>query len=163
MVNAAGLSAQRAGFQDGDCWINPIPLFHTGGGVLASIGSLARRGTQVVVPRFEAGLVLDLIEAEHGSMVLTVPTILLAMLEAHGQAPRDISSLHTVMSGGAKVPDTLVRRTTATFGCEFSILFGQAELHGVLTRIRDLGLTIVSVERGEECQSEEPGDRETII
>jgi len=136
VVNAAGLSAQRAGFQDGDCWINPIPLFHTGGGVLASIGTLVQRGTHVVVPGFEPSLVLDLIEAEHGSMVLTVPTILLAMLEAHDRAPRDVSSLRTVMSGGAKVVDTLVRRTTATFGCEFSILFGQAELHGVLTQTR---------------------------
>jgi fatty-acyl-CoA synthase len=136
VINAAGLSARRAGFADGDAWINPIPLFHTGGGVLASIGSLAQRGTHVVVPRFEPGLVLDLIEAEHGSMVLTVPTILLAMLDQHAQAPRDVSSLRTVMSGGAKVPDTLVRRTTATFGCEFSILFGQAELHGVLTQTR---------------------------
>jgi fatty-acyl-CoA synthase len=136
VVNAAGLSARRAAFADGDCWINPIPLFHTGGGVLASIGTLAQRGTHVVVPQFDPGLVLDLIEAEHGSMVLTVPTILLAMLEAHGQAPRDVSSLHTVMSGGAKVPAALVRRTTATFGCEFSILFGQAELHGVLTQTR---------------------------
>ena len=63
-------------------------------------------------------------------MVLTVPTMLLAMLERYASAPRDLSSLRTVMSGGAKVADTLVRRTTQTFGCEFSILFGQAELHG---------------------------------
>ncbi|MGI8450941.1 MAG: AMP-binding protein [Streptosporangiaceae bacterium] len=134
LVNAAGLSAQRAGFQDGDTWINPIPLFHTGGGVLAGIGCLARRAAHVVVPQFDPALVLELIEAERGSMVLTVPTILLAMLENYGRQPRDLSSLRTVMSGGAKVPDSLVRRTTQTFGCEFSLLFGQAELHGVLTQ-----------------------------
>jgi fatty-acyl-CoA synthase len=136
LVNAAGLSAERAGFQDGDAWINPIPLFHTGGGVLAGIGCLARRGTHVVVPQFDPALVLELIEAERGAMVLTVPTMLLAMLERYASAPRDLSSLRTVMSGGAKVADTLVRRTTQTFGCEFSILFGQAELHGVLTQTR---------------------------
>jgi fatty-acyl-CoA synthase len=134
LVNAAGLSAERAGFQDGDTWINPIPLFHTGGGVLAGIGCLARRAAHVVVPQFDPALVLELIEAEHGSMVLTVPTILLAMLENYDAQPRDVSSLRTVMSGGAKVPDTLVRRTTQTFGCGFTILFGQAELHGVLTQ-----------------------------
>ncbi len=138
LVNAAGLSAQRAGFRDGDTWINPIPLFHTGGGVLAGIGCLARRAAHVVVPQFDPGLVLELIEAERGSMVLTVPTILLAMLEDHGRQPRDLRSLRTVMSGGAKVADSLVSRTTKTFGCEFSILFGQAELHGVLTPDPDL-------------------------
>jgi fatty-acyl-CoA synthase len=88
----------------------------------------------VVVPQFDTALVLELIEAEHGSMVLTVPTILLAMLENYDRQPRDVSSLRTVMSGGAKVPDTLVRRTTATFSCGFTILFGQAELHGVLSQ-----------------------------
>jgi len=134
LVNAAGLSAERAGFLDGDTWINPIPLFHTGGGVLAGIGCLARRAAHVVVPQFDPGLVLELIEAEHGSMVLTVPTILLAMLDNYDRQPRDVSSLRTVMSGGAKVPDALVRRTTQTLGCGFTILFGQAELHGVLSQ-----------------------------
>ena len=64
---------------------------------------------------------LELIEAEHGSMVLTVPTILLAMLGELRPQPRDVSSLRTVMSGGAKVPDTLVRRTTETFSGGFTI------------------------------------------
>ena len=107
--------------------------------MLAGIGCLARRAAHVVVPQFDPGLVLELIEAERGSMVLTVPTILLAMLENYDRQPRDVSSLRTVMSGGAKVPDTLVRRTTQTFGCGFTILFGQAELHGVLTPDPDLG------------------------
>ena len=102
--------------------------------MLAGIGCLARRAAHVVVPQFDPGLVLELIEAEHGSMVLTVPTILLAMLENDDRQPRDVSSLRTVMSGGAKVPDSLVRRTTQTLGCGFTILFGQAELHGVLTQ-----------------------------
>jgi fatty-acyl-CoA synthase len=134
VVNASQFSATRAGFREGDCWINPIPLFHTGGGVLASVGCIARRGKHVVVPQFEPGLVLELIEAEHGSMVLTVPTILSALLDHPDRPDRDLSSLRTVMSGGANVAAELVRRTKSTLGCDFSILFGQAELHGTLTQ-----------------------------
>ncbi|WGX96099.1 AMP-binding protein [Nocardioides sp. L-11A] len=134
VVNASRLSAERANFRDGDCWINPIPLFHTGGGVLGSVGTLARRGRQVVVPQFEPGLVLDLIESERGNLIVTVPTILLALLDHPERPARDLSSMRTIMCGGAKVPEDLVRRTKEIVGCDFSILFGQAEMHGVLTQ-----------------------------
>jgi fatty-acyl-CoA synthase len=134
VVNTSRFSAARAGFQEGDCWINPIPLFHTGGGVLAGVGCIAQRGKHVVVPQFEPGLVLELIEAERGSMVLTVPTILTALLDHPDLPRRDLTSLRTVMSGGANVAAELVRRTRATLGCDFSLLYGQAELHGTLTQ-----------------------------
>jgi fatty-acyl-CoA synthase len=134
VVNASRLSAERANFRDGDCWINPIPLFHTGGGVLGSIGALARRGRQVVVPRFDPGLVLDLIESEGGNLIVTVPTILIALLDHPDRPARDLSSMRTIMCGGTKVPEALVRRTNELIGCDFSILFGQAEMHGVLTQ-----------------------------
>jgi fatty-acyl-CoA synthase len=134
VVNASRLSAERAGFRDGDAWINPIPLFHTGGGVLASIGTLARRGVHVVVPQFDPALVLELMETERGALILTVPTILLGLLDHPDRPARDVSALRTVMCGGAKVPADLVRRTKSTWGCDFSILFGQAEMHGVLTQ-----------------------------
>ncbi len=136
VVNASRLSAERAGFRDGDAWINPIPLFHTGGGgVLASVGTLARRGgVHVVVPQFDPALVLELMETERGAMILTVPTILLGLLDHPDRPTRDVSALRTVMCGGAKVPADLVRRTKDTWNCDFSILFGQAEMHGVLTQ-----------------------------
>ena len=135
LVNAAGLSAQRAGFRDGDTWINPIPLFHTGGGVLA--GSAAwpgatrtrrtrvRRGPGAGADRGGAG--------QHGAHGADHPA-------GHAREPRPAAARPVLAAHGdvgrAKVPDTLVRRTTQTFGCEFSILFGQAELHGVLTQTR---------------------------
>ncbi|ABL83634.1 MULTISPECIES: AMP-binding protein [unclassified Nocardioides] len=175
VVNASSLSAQRANFRDGDCWINPIPLFHTGGGVLGSIGTLARRGRQVVVPQFEPGLVLDLIENEGGNLIVTVPTILIALLDHPDRPSRDLSSMRTIMCGGAKVPEDLVRRTNEIVGCDFSILFGQAEMHGVLTQslptdspqdqATTLGIPLVHVEvkvadpvTGEPVPIGQPGE-----
>jgi fatty-acyl-CoA synthase len=60
--------------------------------------------------------------------------MLLALLEQPGLAARDLSSLRTVMSGAAVVPAALVRRTTETFGCQTAIVFGQTELHGVISQ-----------------------------
>jgi fatty-acyl-CoA synthase len=133
-VNAAAFSAERAGFADGDVWIDPIPLFHVGGSVLTGVGTIVRRGTHVVVPGFEPGLVLELVEAERGNLLLAVPTMLLALLDHPDRPRRDLASIRTVMSGSSTVPADLVRRTKAELSCDFSILFGQTELHGVLTQ-----------------------------
>ena len=42
-------------------------------------------------------------------------------------ASRDLSSVHTVCSGGATVPADLVRRIESTLGVQFSIIYGQTE------------------------------------
>ena len=39
-----------------------------------------------------------------------------------------------MMSGASFVPAELVRRVKEAFGCQFSIVFGQTELHGVVTQ-----------------------------
>ena len=59
----------RAGFTDEapPTWINPMPLFHIGGAGLATVGTLARAGTHVVMPGFDVELFLELAEAEQGT------------------------------------------------------------------------------------------------
>jgi fatty-acyl-CoA synthase len=133
-INASKYCAVRAGFSDGDTWVNPIPLFHVGGGVLGGIGTLACRGTHVVVPGFDPDLVLELLESESGSLVVAVPTMLIALLEHAERRPRRLEHLRTIMSGSTTVPAELVRRTKTQLGCDFAILFGQTEVHGVLTQ-----------------------------
>jgi fatty-acyl-CoA synthase len=41
IVNNARLSALRAGVANGGVWLNPLPLFHTGGCVFNALGSMA--------------------------------------------------------------------------------------------------------------------------
>ena len=134
VVNASRFVALGSGVQDGGVWVNAMPMFHIGGGTLTELGTIAQRGTYVLLPGFDPGLVLELIEAYRGTIMLAVPTMLLALLEQPGLAARDLSSLQTVMSGAAVVPAALVRRATQTFGCQFTIVFGQTELHGVISQ-----------------------------
>jgi fatty-acyl-CoA synthase len=134
MVNASRYVALGAGFTDGGVWVNAMPMFHIGGGTLTELGTIARRGTYVLAPGFDPGLVLDLIESCGGTLTLAVPTMLIAMLEHDSLPARDLSSLRTIMSGAAVVPAPLVRRVTETFGCQFTIVFGQTELHGVISQ-----------------------------
>jgi fatty-acyl-CoA synthase len=134
VVNASRFVAIGSGVRDGGIWVNAMPMFHIGGGTLTELGTIAQRGTYVLLPGFDAGLVLELIETYRGTMILAVPTMLLAMLDHPDLASRDLSSLQTVMSGAAVVPAALVRRATETFGCKFTIVFGQTELHGVISQ-----------------------------
>ena len=79
---------------------------------------------------------LELIEAERGTVVLGVPTMLIAMLEHPDAARRDLSSLKVVASGGSSVPPELVRSFSARFGVRFSVVYGQTESSPLITMVR---------------------------
>jgi fatty-acyl-CoA synthase len=134
IVNASRFVARGAGAADGAVWINAMPMFHIGGGALTEIGTFAFRGTYVLMPAFDAGLALELIETYAGTITLVVPTMLSALLSHPDLEKRGNRSLQSIMSGASFVPAELVTRAKDAFGCQFSIVFGQTELHGVITQ-----------------------------
>jgi fatty-acyl-CoA synthase len=134
IVNAARFVAQRAGVADADVWVNAMPLFHVGGSGVATVGVLAKRGTLVLMPGFDAARLLELVETERGTLTLLVPTMVIAVLEHADRSRRDLSSLQTILVGGAPVPEILAKRARQSFGCRFSILYGQTELNGAITQ-----------------------------
>ena len=136
LVNEATFVAERAGMSDGGVYINAMPMYHIGGGAVTSFGAWAKRGTFVILPGFDPGLVLEAFETYRGTHSLLVPTMLIAMLDHPDRATRDLSSIQTILSGASAVPAALVRRTTSLLGCQFSILFGQTEAHGVVSQTR---------------------------
>jgi fatty-acyl-CoA synthase len=136
LVNEAHFVALRAGMADGDVYINAMPMYHIGGGAVTSFGAVAMHGTFVIMPGFDAGLMLELFETYRGTHSLLVPTMLMAVLDHPDRPSRDLSSLKTVLSGASAVPAALVHRTIDLLGCRFSILFGQTEMHGVISQTR---------------------------
>ncbi|PXY18447.1 AMP-binding protein [Prauserella flavalba] len=136
ICNTPNLVLTQCGMELGDVWLNAMPLFHVGGCVTACLGIVARQGTHVVAPEFEPGLVLELMESERVNMGLFVPTMLIRLLDHPRFAERDMSSVHTLVSGAAPVPAELIRRTKAAFGCSFTNIYGQTEVSGVVTTTR---------------------------
>ena len=108
--------------------LTPMPLFHTGGCVMAVLGAAWLREQLVLVEQFDPGLVLELIETYRPDAMSGVPTMLIALMSHPDFATRDISSLRAVLSGGAMVPPDLVRNIESTLGCAFQIVYGQTEL-----------------------------------
>ncbi len=136
LTNNARFYAERLGLRPGEVYVNPMPLFHTAGcgmGVLGAVQSLA---VDVPVLAFDPALVLELIEAERGTVFGGAPTMVIAMLGHPDLERRDLSCLRAAMSGGAPVPAELVRQVEARLGVRFSIVFGTTECSPLLTQVK---------------------------
>ena len=114
--------------------INPMPLFHTAGSCMAATGFVQVADTHVLIPSFEPGLVLELLETERAAGLGAVPTMLIALMEHPDFRGRDLSNLHSVVSGGSLVPADLVRRIERELGVDFTIVFGMTEASPVVTQ-----------------------------
>jgi len=134
ITNNARLYGERLGMGPGDVYVNPMPLFHTAGCVMGVLSCLQTGAVHVPVPFFDPAAVLELIESERGTVMLGVPTMLIALLE-HADFPnRDLSGVRTIISGGSVVPPELVRRVEDALGVPFTIVFGTTECSPLLTQ-----------------------------
>ena len=133
LANNGRFYGRRIGADVGDVWVNPMPMFHTAGCGLVTMGALQTGGTHVLPPGFDPELMLELIEVERGTITLSVPTMLIAMLERAEAAGRDLSSWRLATLGGAPVPIELVRRAERTLGLKVGIGFGQTEASPYVT------------------------------
>jgi fatty-acyl-CoA synthase len=136
LTNNARLAAAAVGLRPGDVLVNPMPYFHVAGGGMITLGLVQTLGTQVVMPRFDPALALELTEKHRGTVIGGVPTMLTALLAVAGRAPRDLSSLRIALSGGATVPPELVRQVEAAFGVPFVLTFAQTESSCSITLTR---------------------------
>jgi len=132
LTNNARLAFQRVGIGPDDVLVNPMPMFHVGGGMF-TLGPVAVGAAQVLMPRFSPALQLELIETYRATALLGVPTMMNAMLgqldtaAAQGQGRRDVSSLRVAISGGAVSPAALVHRIESELGLTYSISLAQTE------------------------------------
>lgn len=134
LVNNARFYASRCGAGPDTVWLNPMPMFHTSGCGMVTLGCLQAGCRMVLVSMFDPAAVLRLVAEEGVSIILGVPTMILALLEEQEARPRDLSTLELVSCGGAQVAPELVRRVQKTFGCGFSTLYGQTEFSPVITQ-----------------------------
>ena len=125
--------AETIGATPEDVWVNPMPLFHTAGCGLVALGALQTGGVHVLPRGFDADLVLDLFERRRGTILLSVPTMLIRMLDVHGGRARDLGSWRLATLGGAPVPVELIRRARREFGVDVGIGYGQTEAAPYIT------------------------------
>jgi fatty-acyl-CoA synthase len=83
-------------------------MFYTAGWNVFTLPVFLARGTNILMERFEADLVLELIQREKVTMFFGVPTMYQMMSERPGFAQTDLSSIRFMVSGGAPLPRQVI-------------------------------------------------------
>jgi acyl-CoA synthetase (AMP-forming)/AMP-acid ligase II len=128
--------ALDSGWNSGDKFVAMMPMFHTAQLNAFCTPAVMVGATIYVMRGFDPAALLDLIERERITQVFGLPMMFRAMLDHDGFAGRDLSSLRRAVYAMAPMPDDLIRRCLAGFGCDFALLFGQTEMSPITTLFR---------------------------
>ena len=134
LLNNARFYANRLGVTSETIWANIMPMFHTSGCGMVTLGCLQAGCKMLIVKLFDPLAICRIIEQEKVSAILGVPTMLVSLLESLEQHPCDVSSVDMFSCGGSMVAPELVRNVRQVFGCDFGTLYGQTETSPVITQ-----------------------------
>ena len=95
------------GFNRGERTILHPALFYTAGWNVFTLPLFHALGTNILIQRFEADLVLDLIERERITVFFAVPTMYQMMIESPKFKTTDFSSVWFLVSGGAPLTEKI--------------------------------------------------------
>ncbi|MGZ8350353.1 MAG: class I adenylate-forming enzyme family protein [Allosphingosinicella sp.] len=123
---------------EGDPPVNPpktlvnVPLFHVTGEVPVLLNSFVIGRTMVLMPKWDAGEALRLIEAEKITYFVGVPTMSLELMQHPDRDKYDLSTLTDIAAGGAARPVAHVRRLEDSFATAQPALgYGLTETNAV--------------------------------
>jgi long-chain acyl-CoA synthetase len=89
--------------------LGSLPLFHSFGQTCAMNATICAGGCLTLIPRFDPGKALEVIERDRVSVFEGVPTMYGAILNHPAADTADVSSLRVCASGGASLPLELMR------------------------------------------------------
>ena len=134
LINNAYFYSKRCGVTKDSTWVNIMPLFHTSGCGMVTLGCLNSSCRMVLISIFDANTVLNTLANFKADIILGVPTMILSLLEVQETHPRNTDNLKVVSCGGSNVDPDMVLRVQKAFGCKFSTLYGQTEYCPVITQ-----------------------------
>lgn len=113
--------------QRGDVTITHTPMFHTGGLFVYTLPLLTLGGTVVIMRKWTAESMLEVIEREGVTALFCVPTQYQMMLESPRFAEASLASIRFLTSGGAPLPVPIIRAYAEAHGVVFKQGFGMTE------------------------------------
>ncbi|MBL7487572.1 AMP-binding protein [Frankia sp. AgB1.9] len=101
------------------------PLSHAGAAFFIPV--LLRGGSLVVLPKFDAGAVLESIERDRITSMMLVPSMIYAILDHPKLAETDLASLETIFYGASPMSPTRLQEAIRAIGPVFFQFYGQTE------------------------------------
>ena len=144
----------------GEVFLTSTPLYHVATGT--RITTLLLDGqVHVVMPRFEAGEWLDVVERHRVNSAVLVPTQLGRVLDEQAARPRDLASLRLLIYGAAPTAIPVIRRAMNELACGLYQGYGLSEACTNLTGLTpaDHGLAREREDLLRSCGRAVPGVR----
>jgi len=107
--------------------LGALPLFHSFGQTCGMNATLAAGGTLSLIPRFDPGKALEIIERDRVNLFQGVPTMYSALLHHEVHEKFDTATLELCVSGGSAMPVELMRGFEEAFGCKILEGYGLSE------------------------------------
>ncbi len=111
--------------------LGTLPLFHVFGMTSIMNVTVVAHGLLTLVPRFDPGKVLEVIERDRVTTFGGVPTMYSALLHHPDRERHDVSSLNLCVSGGAALPVEVLRGFDEAFGAKVLEGYGLSETTGM--------------------------------
>jgi long-chain acyl-CoA synthetase len=128
LLENARLVIKALGYRGSDRFLAILPSYHMFGYSFDFLYSAMVGGSLVVLPAFDAGTAVDLIEAQRITVLTGVPLMFVKMFDPALVKGRDISSVRLIDVGGGPVPTSLVRQLKEQFGIETVESYGLSEI-----------------------------------
>jgi fatty-acyl-CoA synthase len=113
-VWAAMAQIVSLGLRDGDRYLHLAPMYHSGGMTFLNATTLLG-GTHIVVPKFDARAVLELVERHRATWLFAVPTMYQQILDTYEGKRADMTSWRIGIFGAAPMPAAAIERLLAIF------------------------------------------------
>jgi long-chain acyl-CoA synthetase len=107
--------------------LGALPLFHSFGQTCGLNATISGGGTLTLIPRFDPGKALEIIQRDQVNVFEGVPTMYGAILHHPERESFDTSSLRLCGSGGSAMPVELLRGFEEEFGCKVLEGYGLSE------------------------------------
>ncbi|MDE0848173.1 MAG: AMP-binding protein [Nitrospinaceae bacterium] len=129
-TNGSGF-LQHLHFTPEDKVILALPLFHSYGNIIALI--LLRSGaTLILLKQFQPKTILASITQHKATILPLVPTIYSFLVELYARGGYDVSSLRYCISGGASLPEALLKKVEEELGVTVIEGYGLTETSPVI-------------------------------
>ncbi|MFL6118424.1 AMP-binding protein, partial [Actinophytocola sp.] len=126
-AGTSGLTAEAMRAPGADRAVSTMRLSHVAGPLWSVFGVLLTGGAGVFQDVADPDRMLDLMARADATRLLTSPPHLAELMAAQRERPRDLTSLRTVMVGGATIPSDMVSMVRETFGVPLRAVWGMTE------------------------------------
>jgi long-chain acyl-CoA synthetase len=110
-----------------DVLLGALPLFHAFGQTCSLNASMLSGALLSMIPRFDPGKALEIIQRDKVTIFQGVPTMFTAMLHHPDRPQFDVSCLRVCVSGGSAMPVEVMRGFEEEFSCKVLEGYGLSE------------------------------------